>query len=411
MNKIPLGNSTSLRLAIYHGLPAGGAKRTAFEHARGLSQRHAIAFFSLGSTDDNFCDIRPFAIESQVVPFEPWPLFRSPLGRLNQAIRMADLLRLRRASQRMAADINQANFDVILVHPCQHAGTPWLLQFLRRPTVYYIQEHNRAVHERPPSRPYMQRSRWKQGLDKSDLLNNSYYRLLARIEGQGLQHADCVLVNSKYIQSELYRVYHIDSAVCYHGVDIVAFSPRRLPRDNMVLSVGMLAPRKGFDFIIEGLARIPAFSRPRLVLVGCQQIPAERFYLEALAASRGVEVNFLTMVDHETLVELYNRAMLTIYTPVKEPFGLVPLESMACGTPVIGIAEGGVRETVLDGITGRLVTRDPDVLAAAMVELIGKPELRAEMGQAGRRYVEREWTWERAISTLEQHLYETAQVG
>jgi len=87
---------------------------------------------------------------------------------------------------------------------------------------------------------------------------------------------------------------------------------------------------------------------------------------------------------------------------------LVPLESMACGTPVIGIAEGGVQETVLDGITGRLVPRDPDELAAAAAELIARPQLRSEMGQAGRSYVEREWTWDRAIANLEQHLSEVA---
>lgn len=399
----------SLRIAIYHGLPAGGAKRSAFEQAKRLSERHTLCFFSLGSRDDGFGDVRPYAVEGQVLSFEPTPLFSWPFRRLNPLVRTIDLLRLRQASRRMAEEINQGDFDVVLVHHCHYARTPWLLQFLRRPVVYFCQEHNRALHEQSPDRPYTRRPGWKRLLDRLDPFYSGERWFLAQIEKRGLRDVDRILVNSEYIGNELRRIYGVDAFVNYHGVDVESFPALSLSRENMVLSVGALTPLKGFGLIIEGLARLPAATRPRLVLVSNYQNPDERLFLESLANRLGVEVSFLAMVDHQSLVDLYNRALMTVYTPVKEPFGLVPLESMACGTPVIGVAEGGVKETIRDGVTGRLVARDPDVLAAAIAELLADPALRTRIGQAGREYVEREWVWERAVSQLERHLYEVAR--
>jgi glycosyltransferase involved in cell wall biosynthesis len=190
---------------------------------------------------------------------------------------------------------------------------------------------------------------------------------------------------------------------------VQSFHAMDLPRADYVLSVGALTPLKGFDFIIEGLARVPQNIRPRLILVGFMQLPAERAYLEAFAERQQVQLDIMMGVTQDRLIELYNQALMTIYTPVREPFGLVPLESMACGTPVVSVSEGGVKETVIDGITGRLVARNADELAAAVTELVGCPSLIRDMGQAGRAYVQRDWTWEQAIVNLERHLVEVAE--
>ena len=81
-------------------------------------------------------------------------------------------------------------------------------------------------------------------------------------------------------------------------------------------------------------------------------------------------MTFRVGIPDEGLVQLYNRAMLTVYAPIMEPFGFVPLESMACGTPVVGIREAGVRETVRHAETGFLVDRDPEQFAAAVLALL-----------------------------------------
>lgn len=400
-----------MRIALYHGLPAGGAKHTLFEQARRLSAHHTIDLYTLGATDDRVYDVRPFARTTSAVPFTPGRLFHSPIGRLNQAVRSGDLWRLRSAAILIAREIEAAGYDVVLVHPCQYTSVPWLLQFLRLPAVYFCQEHNRSIHDPWTDRPYLPERRLARALDHIDPLLTSYRYWLKQIEMRGLRAAARVLVNSRYIRDVVKSISHVAAHVCYHGVDAVTFHPLQCPRENFVLSVGYVAPQKGFDLIIDGLAKLPGCSRPRLVIVGHHGLVAEVDYLQALADRQQVTITFLEGVSDDELVRLYNKALLTIYTPYLEPFGLVPLESMACGTPVVGIAEGGVQETIIDRVTGRLVSRDPDVVAQAMGEIIASPDLRADMGKAARSYVEERWSWDHSISELEQHLLAASGPG
>lgn len=101
---------------------------------------------------------------------------------------------------------------------------------------------------------------------------------------------------------------------------------------------------------------------------------------------------------------MYNRALMLAFVPVMEPFGLVALEAMACGTPVVGIREGGVRESVVDGRTGRLVDRIPDDVAGAIDALVQHDELRERYGAAAADYVRQEWSWSRCIDRYESEV-------
>ena len=397
-----------LRLALYHGLPAGGARRTAHEHARRLSHKHEVALFTLGASDEGTLDIRPFVKVESNIPFVPTRLFKSPLGRFNQAIRISDALRLRALAMSLASSVDAGGYDAVLVHPCQYTNAPWLLQFLNTPSVYYCHEHNRLLYEQIPARPYAQRPLWRQALDRIDPIRQSYFRLFTSVEKMGLRAANRVLVNSLHTLGEVNRIHGIQASVNYHGVDPDDFRDLGLPSGDFVLSVGNLSPWKSFDLIVKALGRISASKRPRLVIVSFHQAPAERKYLEHLAIQEDVNLRIEVMVGEKRLVELYNKALITIYVPVREPFGMVPLESMSCGTPVIGVSEGGVKETVKDGITGRLVPRNTEALADAISQLIGNRQMRSEMGSAGRRYVKQNWTWDRSIAGLERHLFEVA---
>ena len=95
---------------------------------------------------------------------------------------------------------------------------------------------------------------------------------------------------------------------------------------------------------------------------------------------------------------------MTLYAPVLEPFGFVPLESMACGTPVVGVAEGGVRESVRHEETGLLTDRDPEHFADAILRLLNNPLLIDELGERGPDYVRNHWSWDASVVRLESHL-------
>jgi glycosyltransferase involved in cell wall biosynthesis len=403
-----------MKIAIYHNLPSGGAKRTLHDSVQRLAARHSIDVYTLSCANHTFGDLRPFAARHEVFPFQPLPLFRSPLGRLNQVVRLADLLRLRLVTRRVAALIQSRAYDLVFVQPCQFEKAPSVLRDLGGvPTVYYCHESLRVLYEQMPARPYDKAdSSARQMANRLDPLPALYQAALRRSDQMNIHGARRVLVNSIYVQQVVQQVYGIGAQVSYHGVDEQLFQPARSEstrseQQRMVLSVGSLTPLKGFDFILRALAHLPVAQRPRLVIVSNFQNPPEKAYLQGLAHEVGVETEFLLNVSDERLATLYNQAALTVYAPVREPFGLVPLESMACGTPVVAVREGGVGESVLHEQTGLLVERDEQAFAAAVARLLDDPALAQAYGEHGRAHVLAQWTWERAMRTLEDHFRAT----
>lgn len=170
-----------------------------------------------------------------------------------------------------------------------------------------------------------------------------------------------------------------------------------------VAYVGRMLPRKDVRNVVRALALLRELGiSARLILVGGESRepdPAatpEIGILQRLAGDLGIagDLIFYGRRQPDELCYYYGAADVVLTTPWYEPFGLTPLEAMACGRPVIGSAVGGIAYTVAHGLTGLLVPpRDPAALAAALRLLLLNPERRAEMGRAARARVEREFTW------------------
>jgi glycosyltransferase involved in cell wall biosynthesis len=230
---------------------------------------------------------------------------------------------------------------------------------------------------------------------------------MRKVDVQSTRSASKVLVNSSFMSEVVKNIYQVEPCLSYHGVDVEKFQIISNEKRNMVLSVGSLTPLKGFDFLIQSIALIPRKYRPPLVTASNFQMPEEKIFLEEMAANLDVELNLLNNVSDDELVSLYNSARLTVYSPIREPFGLVSLESMACGTPVVAVREGGVNETVIHGHTGMTVDRNPARFADAIQFLLSQPKLTDQYGRNGREHVVKNWTWDKAVKTLEMHLQES----
>lgn len=200
------------------------------------------------------------------------------------------------------------------------------------------------------------------------------------------------------------------------GVDTAFFSPDgtragapgRSPRSAgsplRLLCVGRLVERKGVDDAIRALALLRAGDHPldaELFVAGGPVAAAlgadvEARRLTRLAGSLGVadRVHLLGRVVPAELPDQLRAADVVVAPPWYEPFGIVPLEAMACGRPVVGSAVGGLLDSVADGTTGLLVPpRDPTALAAAIRALATDPQLRARLGRAGRaRSLDYDWS-------------------
>lgn len=162
---------------------------------------------------------------------------------------------------------------------------------------------------------------------------------------------DVVLANSRNVQRRLQDYLGVPSRVVYPPVDADGF--RWLGDEGYFLSTARLEPLKRVDLLVRAFKRMPSI---RLVISsGGSELPR----LRALAAD-SPNIRFTGWLDDHQLAELMGRARATLYLPVDEDFGMSPVESMAAGKPVIGVAEGGLLETVADGETGLLLPADPD---------------------------------------------------
>ncbi|EGG44628.1 glycosyl transferase, group 1 [Streptomyces griseoaurantiacus M045] len=176
---------------------------------------------------------------------------------------------------------------------------------------------------------------------------------------------------------------------------------------HRLLAIGRLVPRKGYDQAVRALPRIPDTE---LLLAGgppehrlAEDTEAGR--LLRLAGELGVadRVRLLGAVDPARMPDLMRATDLVLCTPAYEPFGIVPLEAMACGVPVVATDVGGHRDSVADRVTGRLVPPgDPGAVAAAVRELLDDTALRRRYGAAGRDRVLARFTWQRVALGAEQ---------
>lgn len=206
-------------------------------------------------------------------------------------------------------------------------------------------------------------------------------------------------------------------AIAPCGVDLELFPGTRAAeprtRSHRILSVGRLVPRKGVDLIIRALPLLAeaGFDDVELLVVGgagdavTLDEDAEVQRLRALARDLGV-LDQLTMrgqVPRDAMPGFFRSSDVVVCTPWYEPFGIVPLEAMACGVPVVAAAVGGLQETIVHQRTGLHVPpRDPEAIAGALAKLLGDPALRVEMGKAGMRRARSRYSWERVAADTEK---------
>jgi D-inositol-3-phosphate glycosyltransferase len=253
------------------------------------------------------------------------------------------------------------------------------------------------------------------------------------IEDRLVAEADAIVAECPQDEQDLRQLYHADPArikVIPCGFDPGEFwrvdrgqARAELgiePNERLILQVGRMVPRKGVDTVVRGLARlvygqgIPA----RLLIVGGESddpdpaLTPEIGRLLQVAEEEQIRdrVMFAGRKDRDRLKYYYSAADVFVTMPWYEPFGITPLEAMACGTPVIGANVGGVKYSIANGETGYLVpANDADALAERLAYLFRNPSLLHVLGQQALVRAREQFTWER-IARLMTDLYSEVAV-
>jgi glycosyltransferase involved in cell wall biosynthesis len=407
-----------LKIAVWHNLPSGGGKRALYYFVRGLAARgHELACWSLDTADHSYLPLSEFVPE-RIISFERngrtrksfTDKWRPDVNKAVDRMRAFD-----QACRRCAHEIEAGDFEVLFANSALDYYVPYIMRHVRMKKVLYLQEPCRYLYEASPVLPWV--SNAPDELEQADLFSPRRFiadyprlqtlRLQAKQEWLNIESCDQVLVNSYFSRESVLRSYGVDARVCYLGVDTALFRDLGLPRERFILGLGSFDSIKGVDLAVKAVGLLPE-PRPPLVWIANSGNETYRNEIIELAHRLGVELRIQMAISDAELVAILNQAALLLYTSRLEPFGLAPLEANACGLPVVGIAEGGIRETVQDGVNGFLVDPDPASIARAATQLLQDPTLTSQMGKTAADYVRREWDIEESVTRLETILYQVA---
>jgi len=376
----------TLSIAFLHpDLGIGGAERLVIDAALALQNKgHKVTLFC-AHVDRHRCfeEIRQGVLQVKVfgrfLPLHIGQRLRAPCALLRMTYLTLALMR------------QHCRYDVIVCDLVPHV-IPLLRLFSRAKILYYCHFPD-LLHA-----------------SGSGLLYRFYRKPIDWLEQKGTAAAHRVLVNSHFtaavFQNTFKSLGNMTPEVVYPGINIDWYNtnnigPRQAVENSdseiLVLLISRFEAKKNLGLAIDAVALLrrllPAdlFGRVRLIIAGGYdpRLAEDREtlnYLQSQAAKLGLQgqVDFvLNGTDAERLA-LILRSRCIVYTPANEHFGLVPVEAMAVGRPVIAVNSGGPLETVCDGETGLLCEPEAQAFAAAMGRLIMDAETAKRMGQAGR---------------------------
>ncbi|MBD8584377.1 glycogen synthase [Frigoribacterium sp. CFBP 8766] len=326
---------------------------------------------------------------------------------------LAELARVNGALRTLGTDVriaqDVAGADIVHSHTWYANAAGQLAQML------HDVPHVLTAHSLEPLRPW-----------KAEQLGGGY-RVSSWIERQAYETADAVIAVSEGMRRDILRSYPgIDEqkvSVVYNGIDLEAWQRvddaelvRELgidPDRPSVVFVGRITRQKGLPYLLRAAKLLPADVQ--LVLcAGAPDTPEIMAEVSGLVRELQEERTGVVWIEkilpRHQLSAVLSAATTFVCPSVYEPLGIVNLEAMACGVPVVGSDTGGIPEVVADGLTGRIVPLeqaqdgtgtplDPDKfvadLARILTEVVSDPALARLMGRAGRMRAESEFSWTR----------------
>ncbi len=381
--------------AIFHHLPSGGGIRVASQMLGAMAGDYRWSVHCPQGSPDPGLGLSEGLVEY------PFPQSRrlSGLRRLAAPASLVERLLAFRRVCRRAADTMSNTSHRALVHNSMVLAAPPVLEHLSVPSLYYCFEYPRHIYE-----PGLVR---RASSPAARLLLLPLRRLERSFDRRSALAASGVATLSGYMARRIGEIYGLEAEIVRPGVNGRDLTPGRAPPEDYVLSVGALWPFKGHDLALAALAQLPRRHRPALRIVGDRALPGYCRQLQRKAAGVEVELRIDLRIPEDRLREAYRRALAVVCCQAREPYGLVPLEAMACARPVVAVAEGGFLDNVVHGRTGLLSQRRPEEVARHLESVISDSGLARRLGEAGRSFVLSRRTVERAAGRLSSLMADT----
>lgn len=354
-----------MKIAIFHELHRGGARRSVNEVAKRLKKSHTIDLYIVDEKKEK--EEGAYFNSIHFFPFRP----KKWTGR-NWKVRIykdtIELLKLYFLHKRIAKEINQKNYDAALIHPSQFTQAPFILQFINGVKIYYCHEPLRLVYD-----PLLN---IKNEQNVNILYETTIRKVRKYIDKKNTFYATKILTNSQFTTANVKKSYGLASQPCYHGVDSSVFKPSHKARDIDILFIGT-------DSILEGS---DLFNKMKKDL-------SSRYKVVQLD-------NTKQWVSEKKLINYYQQSKIVLCLSRNEPFGMIPLEAGACGCVTIAINEGGYKESIKDGFSGFLVKPESETIIKKIKYLLLHPYTMEKISHTARELMVKEWSWNEAAKKI-----------
>ena len=379
----------------------GGAGRVAYHVGLGLSQKGHDVHIITRNTDEKLTDEEQLSPNMKIHRFN-YPQKESPtlfISEIKKSYILAKQLVLK------------IDFDMICTHQSLVALGPIRLKYLKKlPLVYYYHS------------PWHEEYLIKKSLIGKPGINTRLVACIMRwMENTVVSKADRVIVLSDYMRNKVSQLHHYPENKIVKipgGIDldrfhlpdegkVVAKSSLNFPQDKTIfLTVRNLVPRMGLENLINAFNASEVLQRKALLLIGGKGPLEQELRSKVYNNNLKDVIRFLGHIPDQDLPTFYQAADFFILPTEKlEGFGLVILESMACGTPVLGTPVGAIPE-VIGSFDKNLVFDGPDSsdIQQRLENVLSSPEIYSYSPSACRDFVENSFSWEKVVEMLEEEM-------
>lgn len=358
-----------MRIAIFHELPYGGARRAINEYAKEFKKNHSVDLFIVNdkknkSEEKFYSKIYFFSFIARNWKGNDWKtrIYKDSI----------ELVSLYRLNREIASAIDRNKYDIVLVSASKYIEAPFIMRFLKTPFIFFLHDpFYRIIYD-----PMLKISK------DLDFIRYNYERLNRFVrkilDRQNINKANLCILPSRFIANIFYKTYKKPYKIVYYGVNTSSFKPKKIDKDIDIFYIGSDHPMDGYSFFLESVNIMKSNPKIKTILTNKEWIS-----------------------NDSELIELYQRSKVNFCSSYSEGLGAISLESMACGVPVIAVNEAGYKETIIDGVTGYLLPRDSRVFARKIDWLLSHPKEIEKMGNNARKIMMRDWSWNsRSIELL-----------
>lgn len=285
------------------------------------------------------------------------------------------------------------DMDIDIIFPQVFPANYWGFLFKRKypdiPCIWYAHDLSAFIHQMEWIKSL------KNPIKTLAIISNPVVKL---IDYKLVSNVDEIITNSNFTSKFIKKTYNRNSKIIYPGVDITRFTPSNNKKNN-IFAISRLIKVKNVDLLLEAISSV---NNAHLYIGGDGEHKEELIRLSN-DLNINKRVTFLGKLSEKKLNYYYSTSKIVVFPSVNEPFGIVPIEAMASGTPVIASNSGGVVDSVINGKTGFLVEpNNINEMSTKIKEILDDDELCVSMAKKARIHVENNFTWDIAAKRLDE---------